>query len=172
MENIPVRMTPSGHQNGHHQPAGAQTPTEQPKPKRRRRKLLLKIVIIVVIIGAIATGACLYGRSGSLSSQIDGGKYQALFLTNGQVYFGKLKALNNDYFELTSIFYLQSASTDTSNPQKTADSSTDNVNLIKLGSEVHGPEDEMVVSKQQVLFFENLKADGRVSASIDQYLKK
>jgi len=43
--------------------------------------------------------------------------------------------------------------------------------LIKLGSEIHGPDDEMIVSKDQILFFENLKKDSQVSASIDKYSK-
>ena len=41
----------------------------------------------------------------------------------------------------------------------------------KLGQEIHGPEDEMIISKDHVLFYENLKSDGKVSQSIEQYKK-
>lgn len=43
--------------------------------------------------------------------------------------------------------------------------------LIKLGDEIHGPEDEMILSKDQVLFYENLKTDGKVAQSIEKYKK-
>jgi len=92
-------------------------------------------------------------------------------LSNGQVYFGKLSTLNSEYIKLTDIFYLQTKAADASeNPQKT--SSASDVQLIKLGSEVHGPDDQMIISKDQVLFFENLKADGTVAKSIDKYHKQ
>ena len=166
MENIPVRVTSSTDQKMSERPR----PTEK---KKRPPKKLLKLVLLVALLAAVGIGSWLYGKSTSVGAQIDDGKYQALFLTNGQVYFGKLKTLNDDYLAMTNIFYLQNTQqADSNNPQATTSKSSDNVNLIKLGSEVHGPTDQMIVSKQQVLFFENLKADGRVSASIDQYLKK
>ena len=34
--------------------------------------------------------------------------------------------------------------------------------LTKLGGEIHGPEDKMIVNRQQVLFIENLKPDSKV----------
>ena len=43
--------------------------------------------------------------------------------------------------------------------------------LIKLGSEIHGPDDEMIINKDQVLFFENLKTDSTVAKSIASYQK-
>jgi hypothetical protein len=69
------------------------------------------------------------------------------------------------------VFYLQ-AKTDTanaSNLQKTSPDSNSGVELIKLGNEVHGPEDKMVISHNQVLFYENLKSDGRVTQLITNY---
>ena len=60
---------------------------------------------------------------------------------------------------------------DANNPQKTADANS-NVQLIKLGNEIHGPEDNMIIARDQVLFFENLKNDGKVSATIKDYVDK
>jgi hypothetical protein len=111
------------------------------------------------------------GKGPSTATAIDTSKYQAVFFTNGQVYFGKLQSFNDQYLKLTDIFYLQAQSTDSTkdaNPQSTS-SDQNNVQLIKLGNEVHGPEDQMVISKDQVLFFENLKPDGKVAQSIEKY---
>lgn len=145
--------------------------------KSNKNKIILAVAaaVIVIIIGAIVAWMIRPSTSDASSlSVIDSGKYQAVFFTNGQVYFGKLSPLNSDYFKLTDIYYLQSnqsdtASADSKNPQQTNTDQNANVQLIKLGSEIHGPEDEMVISRDQVLFFENLKSDGKVSKSIDQY---
>jgi hypothetical protein len=38
--------------------------------------------------------------------------------------------------------------------------------LTKLGGEIHGPEDLMVINRSQILFVENLKPSGEVSKAI------
>jgi hypothetical protein len=73
--------------------------------------------------------------------------------------------------ELTDVYYLQAKTTsDDSKLQSTTDNANlDNVTMIKLGEEIHGPEDKMVISKDQVLFYENLKTDGKVAQAIEKY---
>jgi hypothetical protein len=147
-------------------------PTRQPKVKTPRRKPILGIIILVVIIVLAGIGYKMVNQT-SVASTITKSEYQAIFLTTGQVYFGKLTYVNSDYFKLTEIFYLQSKTTDstTSNDPQAATSSSDSDVLTKLGNEIHGPEDEMVINKAQVLFFENLKSSGKVSQLMTTYLK-
>lgn len=141
------------------------------KQKKSKLKIIAMAIGIVLIIGILSFGGWSMYKS-STNSAIDGGKYQALFLTNGQVYFGKLKTLNGGYMKLTDIYYLQAKTTASSeNPQETSDSTSD-VQLIKLGNEIHGPSDEMIISKDQILFFENLKKDSKVAESISKYQNK
>ena len=126
---------------------------------------VVALLIVVTLVWSLITS---FGGGGT---GIDGSKYQAVFFTNGQVYFGKLHTFNDEYMKLTDIYYLQTQSAtteDSKNPQQTS-SDSGNPTLIKLGSEIHGPEDEMIVSKDQVLFYENLKTDGKVAQSIEKY---
>lgn len=127
------------------------------------------LILVLVIIGGLIWSS---KRNPSTATAIDGSKYQAVFFTNGQVYFGKLHTFNKDHMKLKDIYYLQTqagtSSSDSENPQRTA-TDQKNVQLIKLGDEVHGPQDEMIISKDQLLFFENLKPEGKVAQSIDQY---
>jgi len=144
--------------------------TKEEKPRKRVALPIIAIIVlgIVIIAGIFAfTG----NKSGGLA--IDSSKYQAVFFTNGQVYFGKLQAFNDDYLKLTDIYYLQTQSTDATDSENPQETSTDQANpqLIKLGDEIHGPEDEMVISKDQLLFYENLKADGKVAQSIAKFKK-
>ena len=142
------------------------------KAKFGKRKIVAIIVGVLVALAVIALSGWFLQRS-STAATIDNDKYQAVFFTNGQVYFGKLDQVNAGYFKLTDVFYIQAqeASANSENPQQTASDSTD-IRLIKLGSEVHGPDDEMIISKEQILFFENLKKDGKVSDSIIKYKKE
>ena len=146
--------------------------TRKTKLKPSKQKLAAIVIGAVVALAIIGLSGWFLYRS-STAATINDDKYQAVFFTNGQVYFGKLEQVNASYFKLTDVFYIQAqeaeaTANESENPQKTSDQSTD-IRLIKLGSEVHGPDDEMIISKDQILFFENLKKDGKVSDSITKY---
>lgn len=153
------------------QPAAPHRTSSHNKSANKRSKLPLAIAIVIAAL--LVVGGLLWFSTRNSNIAIDSSKYQAVFFTNGQVYFGNLSAVNDEYLKLTDIYYLQTQSAeagDSENPQEsTSDSS--NVQLIKLGDEIHGPEDEMIISKDQVLFYENLKADGKVAQSIEQFKK-
>lgn len=147
------------------------SPAHHPKPKKSKTKLIVSGIIALAVV---ILGICGWmWFKGNTSEGIDNSKYQAVFFTNGQVYFGKLKPFNDKYLKLTNVYYLQNKTeeADSKNPQATAEDGSD-VQLIKLGNEVHGPADEMIISRDQVLFFENLKSDGKVSESIGQFQDK
>jgi hypothetical protein len=165
MDNIPVHTSRAAAHDG--------TGVKRKQSRKNVKPLAIAVAVILGVAVLVFFGLSLY-RS-STSATIDGGKYQAVFFTNGQVYFGKLQTLNGDYMRLTDIFYLQakSDSTDPSkNPQATTAEDVADVQLIKLGDEIHGPTDEMIINESQVLFFENLKSDGKVSQSIATYKKQ
>lgn len=140
---------------------------ESPKKKRGIAAWLIAAVIAVAVIGGLLW---FFLFRGSAAAQIEGGQYQAVFLTSGQVYFGKLSFVDDKYMKLTDVFYIQTASSGTD--VQSSDSSDSDMQLIKLGNEIHGPKDAMVISRDQVLFFENLKDDGKVSTTIKEYNDK
>lgn len=137
--------------------------------KNRLKFVLITIGIIILVAIVVIGGLFIYGSS--TGSNIESNKYQAVFLTDGQVYFGKLHTLNGDYMKLTNIYYLQTKATSSTNPQQTTSQAATNVQLIKLGNEIHGPEDEMIINKSQIMFFENLKNAGKVSTLIERQNK-
>jgi hypothetical protein len=166
MDNVPVRV--NGPASTHRSTAGNHDAQNHGGKRVGKAKQFILASALTVVVAALVVCGLLFYKSGP-GAAIDGSKYQAVFFTNGQVYFGKLKVMNGSYMKLTDVYYLQATKASDKNPQQT---SQDGVELVKLGSEVHGPEDEMLISKEQVLFFENLKKDGKVSASIAQYQKK
>jgi hypothetical protein len=93
-------------------------------------------------------------------------KYQAIFLDNNQVYFGKLSREKSDYAVLRDIYYLR-LNQALQPPASTAQ--IPDINLVKLGTELHGPEDEMRINREHILFIENLKEDGQVVKAIKSF---
>ncbi|MBI2670140.1 MAG: hypothetical protein HYX20_03280 [Candidatus Yanofskybacteria bacterium] len=84
---------------------------------------------------------------------IDPNAYQAVFLTNDQTYFGHLKDIKPDYLLLADVYYVRV--------------SEGGNQIVRLGGiEPHGPENAMVISKSQVLLWENLKPDSQVIRAI------
>ena len=97
-------------------------------------------------------------------------QYQAVFVnvngTNGgQVYFGKITDLNSQYIRLANVFYIQ-------NQTNQDGSSNGSYNLVKLGCELHGPNDEMLINRGEVFFWENLKTDSQVAQKAADFYKQ
>lgn len=178
---VASRSEPAYRQSDEPQPNGAPQParpvTTQSRPAtvqpKQPRRLMWSIIITLLVIIVAAAGWFAWSHTRSTTTAIDSSKYQAVFFTNGQVYFGKLESANRDYLQLTDIYYLQTQTSEAADPENPQATSTDqnNVQLIKLGDEIHGPEDKMMISKDQVLFYENLKADGKVAQSISKFKK-
>jgi hypothetical protein len=131
----------------------------------------LRVVFVVLLFSGtillIAIAGLLYIGKDKEAKYIDKNKNQAVFLTNGQVYFGKVTSVTNEYVNLTSIYYLNSQQ-QSADAAKAATEQT-NFSLVKLGCELHGPADQMVINRSQVSFWENLTADGKVSKAIEQF---
>ena len=138
-------------------------------PKKNRLGKVLAVLIAVAVVAAF--GWFLLGSRGDVADAIDRSKYQAVFFTNGQVYFGKLHKLNHESMRITEVYYLRSQETDGADGDDVQQASTaqNGVELIKLGDEIHKPMDEMVVLKSQILFYENIKDEGSVAQTIEKY---
>lgn len=122
--------------------------------KNQRIFLGIFAVIILVIIFA-----SVWGRSG-----VNKDGYQTVFLTNGQVYFGKLEDEKSKYAKLTDVYYLRR----NQQVQPQLDQAPQ-LSLIKLGDELHGPEDEMLINREHIVFWENLKENSRVVEIIQRH---
>lgn len=92
--------------------------------------------------------------------------YQAVFLTNNQVYFGHLIDIDSSFPVLLDVYYVQITQTDTT------DGSKPKGRVIRLGeAEPHKPENKMILNRDHILFWEDLRADSPVLTTIME-LKK
>lgn len=130
---------------------------------------LLAIAMLVVALAALGWFAKKTVSSVMADSAIKSKQYQAVFLTNGQVYFCKLTRVDNSYVKCNDIYYLQVQQQVQPEDKSKNNNEQPQVSLAKLGGELHGPEDVMHISRSQVLFWENLKDDGKVVKAIKDY---
>ncbi len=128
----------------------------------------LQWLILVVVVGLVL--AALWWFNLIPGTQVSSTSYQAVFLTNNQVYFGRLSNANGQYPVLRDIYYLQV--TQTLQPTDPKAPPQPNLNLVKLGNELHGPNDEMVINRDHILFYEDLKSSSAVVKAIDQFKGK
>ncbi len=166
------------------QPAGMQQeqqtqsfqPLNNSDKKDRKRFDFGKVTSGVLLIGttflvlALILGLVFgVGGESKEADQIRDDKYQAVFLNSqdGQVYFGKLDVYNEDLYILTDIYYVRVENP--IQPEGANQTQQPNISLAKLGNELHGPQDVMYISRDKVLYWENLKDDGQVVTAITQF---
>lgn len=126
---------------------------------------VLLISVTIVILGVI--GLTMFLRNSNESRFVAEDRMQAVFLNGGQVYFGDITTLNNRYLRLNNIYYLRV--NQQVQPRSSNQATAQDIALVKLGCELHGPDDQMVINRDQIMFWENLKSDGHVAKAIRQY---
>ena len=90
-----------------------------------------------------------------------GARYQAIFLTNGQTYFGHYRDRLGPYVQIEDAYYIQS--TPNSDPDKAAESK-----LVRRGGELHRPEPWILIPKSALLFVEDLRPESPVAQFMDK----
>lgn len=89
-------------------------------------------------------------------------RYQAVFLSNGQTYFGRYVDRIGPYVKVEGAYYIQQTSTATEDqPQQAPES-----RLIRRGSELHQPLPVVLIAKSAILFVEDLRPDSAVAQFI------
>lgn len=159
--------------SGFNVPTTAARADDSPKSTKKSKGgkiffFTLVLIIILVVAGFLVdkyTSINLLGFTAETTSSDD---YSAIFLSNGQVYFGIITDNDNDYTILKDIYYLQVSSALQQVPPSQAEQQPQ-LTLVKLGNELHGPEDYMQINNSHIIFVENLKQDGKVVGAINQY---
>jgi hypothetical protein len=83
--------------------------------------------------------------------------YQAVLLSNGSAYFGKLEGLGTPFPVLREVFYVQSSQ----NPETKQVSNI----LVKRGKEWHSP-DRMILNANMIVLVEPVSPTSRVAQLI------
>lgn len=145
------------------------------KAKSRNTDRWLRMLNGVILVGIailVAAVALSFTRNSSTNEfkLVNDKKYQAVFLNNGQVYFGHISSMDGKNLVINGIYYLTQNTTTGSNGQAATDG---NYTLVKLGcQQIHDPYDQMVINRDQITFWENLQDNGKVVSSINDFKKQ
>ena len=124
------------------------------------RRVFVALLLIAILAVLAVLGRQYLQRPPGVADQIDKNAYQAVFLSGGQVFFGHATA-SDDSVSLTDVYYL-APNTDQSQPQQLGQ-------LVKRGSELHGPREPMLIELRQILFIENMRDDSQVVQAIKRF---
>ncbi len=92
--------------------------------------------------------------------------YQAVFLSDGTQYVGKLTSLDAEHYRLTGAYFIASSTAPVVS-DKGSQQTNGQVALVKLETGLLSAENEMTIPKDKVLFYENLKKDGQAAKLLD-----
>lgn len=171
--NRPVQQNAQPNEVGHEAHRGPASKVAAKESKLTKFGFIGFVAIVTVLILAIVLSLAFVKKDSATSSEFDKvnkTQLQAVFLNGGQVYFGKISDLNSKGLTLDNIYYLRVNQQVQPNQTNTTTNAND-ISLVKLGCELHGPEDSMVINREQVIFWENLKTDGQVAKAVAEYAK-
>ena len=94
-----------------------------------------------------------------------GARYQAVFLANGQTYFGHYLDRLGPYIKVENAFYIATQPT-------VEEGQSPESRLIRRGSELHQPLPYVLIPKSAILFVEDLRTDSQVAQFMDKQLGK
>lgn len=119
-------------------------------PRNRNGPMYL---LLAVIAGLLGWQAWLAHRAGPHLAT--GTTYQAVLLTTGEAYYGRLRAGRPSFLELVDVYYVK----------RHTDGDRTSVSLVKRGAEWHGP-DRMYVNTAQVLLIEPVAPESTIGLAI------
>lgn len=164
-------LNQSSPQSANTAPQAGVKKSEKKKQNGKPMRILSAVMLVSVtmLLGFLALYLGIGGGKNE-ASYVDTSKFQAIFLNNTSQppYFAKIRSINSKYITIDNIYYLLV----NQQVQPSSNSSTSNdVKLVKLGCELHGPYDKMIINRDQVLYWENLKEDGQVAQAITKYVQ-
>src|SRR6478736_2204261 len=125
----------------------------------RSRAIQVLIAVVIVLL------TFLFVRWWDFTLPSFGARYQAVFLANGQTYFGHYLDRLGPYVKVENAFYIQQAPT-------AEEGQTPESRIIRRGSELHQPLPFVLIPKTAILFVEDLRSDSQVGKFMDQELGK
>ena len=122
------------------------------------------IIGAIAVVALLLAAAALYHNFGSGSENVKfDTPYQAVLLTNGSVYFGKLEGYGTKSPVLRDVYYVQSG-TDPETKQ------VKNI-LVHRGKELHAP-DRMYLNPTHIILVEPVGTNSKVADLIAQEKSK
>lgn len=132
------------------------------------KKIFFTALAVVVVIVSLVTYLWMQ-RTNSIPRlrNYNPKVFSTVFLDNQQVYFGRILSETEDTLVLDDVYYLNN-SIQQSFQATLAEAATGSakLSLIQRGDELHGPRNPMVINRDHVLFYEEMKETSEIMDAI------
>ena len=133
-------------------------------------RVVKKVAYITLVIAALVWLDSNFNiLSSSQATKQARAQLQAVFLTNGQIYFGVLSRYGVGYWQLDRAHYLQVSKTPAADPPNEKDIAAPQetrTTLMKISDDMHRPKDTMIIPASNILFWQNLQNTSSVAQAI------
>ena len=119
-----------------------------------KKRIMGLLGIIVFVFGGVCLQGCQQNENPKFQNE-----YQAVLLTTGQVFFGKVEFVGTDYVLLKDVFYIRSVA----NPDTKQVSNT----LIRKGNEIHGA-DQTYINARHIIMIEPVSPQSPLAGRIKE----
>jgi hypothetical protein len=120
-----------------------------------RKKILIYVLIIILVLVFVYLGYA-WGKE---VFPFGSGKYQAVQLINGDVYYGHLAFFPAP--KLTDVYYIQQVPSQEEDGQPSTQ-------LVPLNALFFGPENTMRLEKSQILWWADLAENSQILKAIEE----
>ena len=119
-----------------------------------KKRIIGLLSVIVFVFGFVCIQSCEQNSNPKFKNE-----YQAVLLTTGQVFFGKVEFVGKEYVLLKDVFYIRSVA----NPETKQVSNT----LIKKGNEIHGA-DQTYINARHIIMIEPVSQQSPLAGRIKE----
>lgn len=115
------------------------------------KKIIFLLAALLVVLIIITVFLVLKLNNNSAES-----KYSAVYLSNGEIYFGKLSWFPSP--RLSEVFFIQRIA---------GEENSDQLSLQPFGSVLWGPENKLNLNPKEIIFWTDLRQDSQVVQIIE-----
>ncbi len=138
---------------------------ENEKKSNNGKKGIALLVVGIIVLVAIIVFLVMT----IFISPARGDNWYALFLTNGQTYFGQISKQNSDLIVLKDVHYLQMQQVP---PLEEGEEPQSQLSLMSVKDEIHSPEGEVQINRDHVLYVQKLRENSQIISGIKEQAKQ
>jgi hypothetical protein len=162
-----MSAAPQQPQTVQHPRESAPTATHRTSPGKRR---VMTLVVGIVVLVVLSFAAWFVWQGNGSSPRND--RYQAVFLDDNQVFFGKLVGTHGEYLRLEKPYSTKAADIPEGATAEQKEAISNNLSLIKVADMVYGPEDVMMIRAEKVKYWQDLQPDSKVAKALSDAQKE
>lgn len=148
-------------------------PTDAPVRSTTSVLLLLAGLVAVPVLVLLALLVLRGGdndASTGVVGLVDADRIQAVYLTDDQVFFGRMRAGEGDFFVLEDAFFLRRGAAPAAGGEDAEAEAADGLELVPVSQDIGGDGD-LVINAAEVVRVQDLESDAEIATSIEDATK-